>query len=71
MVAPTLSPGTVVSGPFFSDRSLGVGIIVRRSRDLWTQAPEGYVAVRVVLGDRCSGGYQPEGLTELPTLKAA
>jgi hypothetical protein len=56
-------PGAVVTGPFFSDESLGVGVVVKRGRPIWTRVGEGYVPVRVLKGDRASGGYNPEHLS--------
>lgn len=59
-------PGDTVMGPFYSDtgddQARGVGVIVARGRELWTQVPLDYVCVRVLAGDRASGGYRPESL---------
>jgi hypothetical protein len=63
-----LEPGTVVTGPFFSDGSTGVGIVRSRGRALWTRVADSYVAVEVIAGDRISGGYRPESLTAQPRL---
>lgn len=61
-----LEPGTVVAGPFYGyGQHDGVGVIVARSRELWTQVGEGYVPVRVIVGDRCNGGYKPANLRPL------
>jgi hypothetical protein len=65
-----LTPGTLVLGPFYSDDHQGVGVIVARGRELWTQVGEGYVPVRVIAGDRVPGGYRPESLTAITTYRA-
>ena len=58
-----IEPGMIVLGPFWSDgEHLGVGIVVKRGRSLWTRVGEGYVPVKVINGDCVPGGYRPEGL---------
>lgn len=64
-----LQPGTVVTGPFYADESLGVGVIAKCGRSLWTQVGEGYVPVRIIQGNRASGGYKADGLTALDELR--
>lgn len=68
-----VKPGTVVAGAFWSDddRPRGIGVVVARSRALWTQVPPQYVAVRVLHGDRISGGYRIENLTPIDGLARA
>lgn len=58
-----LEPGTVVLGPFYSDGREGVGVVVKRGRELWTRVPDEYVPVRPVKGDRVRCGYRPVSLT--------
>lgn len=62
-------PGETVFGPFWSDddRPRGIGIVVASGREVWTRVPEGYVAVRVIVGDRVNGGYKPESLRPSPS----
>lgn len=59
-----LAVGTLVTGPFFSSGAQGTGVIVKRGREIWTRVGEGYVPVKVISGDRCSGGYRRSSLTD-------
>jgi hypothetical protein len=67
------APGTIVAGPFWSGDPTckGVGVVVKRGRQLWTQVSEGYVPVEVIVGDRASGGYRPKTLEPVDRLAAA
>lgn len=60
-----LIPGVLVLGPFYSDGRNGVGVIVKPGRPLWTRVGHGYVPVKILNGDRASGGYRPEGLVRV------
>ena len=60
-----LAPGTLVSGPFYSDGKRGAGRVVARGRELWTRVGIDYVPVKVLVGDRASGGYRPQDLRPL------
>lgn len=64
-----LTPGTVVIGPFYSDKRGGVGIVRAQGRLLWTRVGEGYTPVEVIIGDRINGGYRPESLTVVERLR--
>jgi hypothetical protein len=68
-----IQPGTVVSGPFWSHSpdAKGVGVVVEQSRQLWTQVGDGYVPVKVLVGDRSRGGYRPDALSPVDGLVAA
>lgn len=59
-----MTVGTLVLGPFYSDGHQGAGVVVARGRELWTQVGAGYVPVRVIAGNRVSGGYSPDSLIE-------
>jgi hypothetical protein len=66
-----IEAGCVVAGAFWSHSpdARGVGIVVKRGRELWTQVPDDYVPVRVVVGDRARGGYRPADLTVVRDLR--
>lgn len=62
-------PGDTVFGPFWSDsprNPRGLGIVTEPGRALWTRVPDGYLAIRVIVGDRASGGYAPDTLRPAP-----
>lgn len=71
MVPSRLDPGTIVAGPFYDDddRARGAGVIVARGRELWTRVPDDYVPVRVIVGNRCNGGYRPASLRAVSELR--
>lgn len=58
-----MQPGAIVWGRFYSDGRYGVGRVVAPSgREIWTRVGEGYTPVRVIKGDRASGGYRTDEL---------
>ena len=62
-------PGTLVLGPFYTtdtdEYRQGCGVVVKRTRELWTQTERPYIPVKIIAGDRCHGGYRPENLIAL------
>lgn len=73
MSTTRFEPGTIVAGPFFDDddRARGIGVIVKPGRELWTRVPDDYVPVRIIVGNRCRGGYRPENLRAVSELRLA
>lgn len=72
-----LKPGTVVRGPFTiinaydREYAQGVGIVQKRGKRYPYNVGPDHVPVRIVVGDRVSGGYRPESLTPITDLKVA
>lgn len=65
----SFEPGTIVRGPFWSDGSEGIGVIVCEGRQVWTKVEDkAYVPVKIIVGNRCNGGYRRAKLTAVPEL---
>lgn len=75
MTTEDFTPGTVVAGPFvtanggYNDYQYGVGVVQPRSKSYPFNCGTNYVPIKIIQGDRCDGGYNPESLISLPALK--